>query len=1329
MSDDQQQLRRIFTDALEIPDARRRADYLAFACGVNLGLRERIEELIAAHAAAGSFLGGDDEALRGSARDTPSVAAAMGQAGEHGLGRFGDYELLEEIARGGMGVVYKANQASLDRVVAVKLLLLGQYASDEFIHRFRIEASAAASLQHPNIVAIHEVGVHKGQHYFAMDFVDGPNLAQLVGVQPLAAKRAAGYVRTIAEAIHFAHNRRILHRDLKPSNVLIDPNDQPRVTDFGLAKNLGSDSDLTVTGQVMGSPGFMPPEQSLGEVSKMGPVSDVYSLGAILYYALTARAPFVGETMSDTLRQVQSEDPISPRVLAPSVSADLETICLKCLEKEPNNRFPSAQALADELGRFLRDEPIQARPVSRAEHAWRWCRRKPAITGLAISLAMLLIAIAVGSTLAAFRIARESQRARKAELEALEKKGEAAERLWDSYLAQARANRLSGRSGQRFESLDVLKRAAEMRPSLELRNEAIACFALADLRVLRQSQTLPKWKAFVCLDDQLDRYAVADESQSVRVYSISNAEALTLLPQAVVLPDATPAAWSVAKFSPNGASLAVRCSEGRARLWDLIQKRPIMDVPLASYEGRLDFSPDSRWLATSDTDLTVRIYDLVQRREFRLDESPLKGGIVRFDPTGKLLAVSGIGGEMISILAAFSGNTIASLNHAGTSVIGVAWHPDGRHLATACANRLVYVWDIREGEIVHVLKGHDREVASVAFNHSGDLLASAGFDRTTRIWDFKSARELVHATGGGFDLRFSPDDQRLGCHSWEGNQYQVFDVASARVVRSFHQSLADSVRGFGPVGFAPDGTIVGYSSGNQLKLWDLRSGEEMSSQFTGWLGAVIFDAAGQNLFLSGLGGVLRWPVHPNQVSRELDLGPPVALTPSGDFGRAALSFDGKVLAVVGSNRCQIFHADSPGQVIQTEIQPWMRYVAVHPEGTWIATGAWGREGAKVWEGATGRLCKELHTGSYTAVTFSPDGRWLVTGSENEYRFWKVGQWTPSLGIAHDPNNATKDSPSAMAFSSDGKIFALTDPQTTVRLIDPESGQEYARLEAEKASEISSLAFSPDAESLAVGAGSDALHVWDLRAIGQRLAKIGLGWDAQHEPPPLESDRRWSKVRFLNEEPSLAIKRHDRLLAEIPVRDSQTTSNLIDLSEYYNAALTESWSGGEGNSLSSLPVGVQTLKGVMFDVRGVVQLSGGSRLSRFYPSEIRGVRVGLACRRLHSLLASTGGGPFQTATVGHYLVRYIDGSTLKVPIDYGLAIRDWWDHAASPHADTEKFLVAWTGSNPKARETRHSLRLFKWTWDNPYPKRDIVTLDFISGMTGVAPFLVAITAEP
>ena len=297
--------------------------------------------------------------------------------------QFGEYELLEEIARGGMGIVYRARQISLNRLVAVKLLLSGPLASSTDLQRFRAEAEAAANLQHPNIVAIHEVGEHAGQPFFSMDYVEGACLSELVREHPLPAPRAAGYVKMIAEAIQYAHERGVLHRDLKPSNVLIDHAGQPRIIDFGLAKRLSPEppfssihDPLTTTGQVLGSPNFIPPEQAAGKRGAVGRRSDIYSLGAILYHLLTARPPFVAATAHEVVDQVLNTEPVGPRSLNPSVPRDLETICLKCLEKEPLRRYRSAQELADELGRFLRGDPIQARPVGPLGHFWRWCRRK-----------------------------------------------------------------------------------------------------------------------------------------------------------------------------------------------------------------------------------------------------------------------------------------------------------------------------------------------------------------------------------------------------------------------------------------------------------------------------------------------------------------------------------------------------------------------------------------------------------------------------------------------------------------------------------------------------------------------------------------------------------------------------------------------------------------------------------------------------------------------------------------------------------------------------------------------------------------------------------------
>jgi serine/threonine protein kinase len=321
---------------------------------------------------------------------------------------FEGFELLEAVGRGGMGVVFKARDKRLKRVVALKTILAGGFASASEVQRFRAEAQAAAHLQHPNIVTIFEVGEADGLPFFSMEYIKGETLAQIVSKEPMAPKRAAGYVKAMAEAIQYAHDAGVLHRDLKPSNVLIDGQDRPRIADFGLAKRLATTTDfasgatLTITGQVLGTPDFMPPEQAAPESGGIGPAGDIYSLGAILYFLLTARPPFTGETLREILSKVLNSPPVPPRRLNRAVPRDLETVCLKCLEKKPRQRYASAAELAADLGRFLNDEPIQARPVGPLGRAARWCRRYPATASLAgsllITLAALLAFVAASSS-------------------------------------------------------------------------------------------------------------------------------------------------------------------------------------------------------------------------------------------------------------------------------------------------------------------------------------------------------------------------------------------------------------------------------------------------------------------------------------------------------------------------------------------------------------------------------------------------------------------------------------------------------------------------------------------------------------------------------------------------------------------------------------------------------------------------------------------------------------------------------------------------------------------------------------------------------------------
>ena len=333
----------------------------------------------------------------------PTIDPKTGRPMPHVSG----YEILGELGRGGMGVVYKARQKKLNRLVALKMVLSGGHASPDALARFLVEAQAVAALQHPNIVQIYEVGEHDSLPHFSLEFVDGAPLDRALAGKPQKPVDAARLVETLSRAMHFAHNHSILHRDLKPANVLLTSDGVPKITDFGLAKKLEGDSGQTKDGSIMGTPSYMAPEQARGELKNLGPSADIYSLGAMLYEMLVGRPPFLGTTPFETILQVIKEEPVPPSRLIGKLPPDVETICLKCLQKEPAKRYATAELLAEDCRRFIAGEPILSRPISSVERAWRWCRRNPRVAGLLATVAGLLVVVTVTSTVSALTIAQE----------------------------------------------------------------------------------------------------------------------------------------------------------------------------------------------------------------------------------------------------------------------------------------------------------------------------------------------------------------------------------------------------------------------------------------------------------------------------------------------------------------------------------------------------------------------------------------------------------------------------------------------------------------------------------------------------------------------------------------------------------------------------------------------------------------------------------------------------------------------------------------------------------------------------------------------------------
>lgn len=1001
---------------------------------------------------------------------------------------FGDYELLEEIARGGMGVVYKARQVTLNRIVAVKMILGGRLAGPEDMQRFHVEAEAAAQLDHPGIVPIFEVGEHDGQHYFSMGFVDGQSLSKKIADGPLPVREAVEIVKVVAAAVHYAHDKGVIHRDLKPSNILLDKDGKPRVTDFGLAKLTESGSDLTGTGQILGTPSYMPPEQAAAQVSAVGRLSDVYSLGAILYCLLTGRPPFQAANPLETLLQVQKQDPVPPQQLNPNLPLDLDTIVLKCLDKAPTRRYASARALAEELQRYLDGRPILARPVGSFDRFWRSCRRNPVVASLSAVVAVALVAVTVATSVAYFREVGHRTAMEAKIKEVAEAHTEAQQRLYRSLVDQARANHLSRRIGQRFKSLEVLTEAARMAREmslpeeefLELRSEAIACLALADVRMEAGWEGYPSGTLVVDFDGALKRYARSDRDGNVSVRRVADDHEL----------------WKLSGMGP-GESWPYLSADGEYlwlysfigyKLWNLAGQEPA--VILEGPRVTASFSPDSRQFATAEQAGTVTLFDLPSGRPVKQFQTAVPIHHCAWHPQQPQLAIACSTGVRIVDLT--TGTQLAHLQQA-EAVGFVAWHPDGKMLA-AVGSDVIQIWDVLSGKSTAQLKGFAQGGGiKCTFSHAGDLLASTGWEGKLRLWDPRTGEQLFQYPNGMMSLLFSPDDQRLAAAA-PGNGRLAF-VEVAPVGNYYRTLIRDPVHGpaeYQSPAISRDGRLLAAGLMDGLALWDLATGQPLEFLRGFPTYSVVFERSGA-LLASGAAGLARWPIEVDApVPGTVRIGPEQKLPFRGSSIRIGMSRDGGVVGQAMGWGGLVWQRDLPDSPIRLAPHDDARYLDVSPDGRWVGTGSHNRTKVKIWNAANGECVRELPLEGASWVLFSPDGRWLLTTYDGD-RLWAVDSWEEVRKLGAGCVSG--------AFSPDGKVLALAERAGVVRLVNPETGQEYARMEDPHQDRASNMCFSPDGSQLvALANDSHAVHVWNLRAIRRQLSDMGIDWDLPPYPP-------------------------------------------------------------------------------------------------------------------------------------------------------------------------------------------------------------------------------------
>lgn len=1022
--------------------------------------------------------------------DGPTMLRTKGQVKAPARGTLvvAGYDIIGELGRGGMGVVYKARQLGLNRLVALKMVLAAKHAGPQELARFRHEAEVVAQLQHPNIVQVHEVGESDGRPYFSLELVEGGSLAgQLKGV-PWSARHASQLLQKLATAMDAAHQRGIIHRDLKPANVLIAADGTPKITDFGLAKRLDDSAGPTQSGAILGTPSYMAPEQAGGKLKEIGPPTDVYALGAILYELLTGRPPFRAETPWETVTQVMHQEPVPPCRIQPNLPRDLETICLKCLQKQPGQRYESTKLLADDLGRFLAGDPIKARAVGLGERFYKWMRRQPVVTtlltflllisltGLLASLtnqpvaaliaaAVPVTAISLGGVIWQWQRAEAQKRrveeqrqqadAARREAEELRQRAEIARRDAEEHACKAAEALVSAKASLYFLQISLAERewlAANVGRVDELLDACplplrqwewyyLKQLCHPELFVLR-GHTRPVMKVAASPDGQ--QLASAGWDQTIMLWDTATGKMIGSLP-------GHEAQVTCLAYSPDGRVLASGGGDQVVHLWDAQTGQKLLTLTGHQLSVlSLAFSPNGQRLASGGGDQLVRVWDIGTGKQLLcLRGHSREVTAVAFSPHGRFIA-SGGGDQAVKVWDAPTGQLVTTYSGHTGGVLSVDFSPDGMHVASVGEDRAVKIWQANSGREVHTCRGHSGTVFGVAFSPDGKLLASCGWDKIIKLWDPADGKHLFTLRGHAgivSSLAFSPDGKRLASSS-EDQTVRVWNATSSPEVRTLH-GHGNSVLA---LAFSPDGLRLGVVSG---RLFGHEPGE-----------VGVWELAGEPTYRVLAGSL--------QGVRCL------AISPDAKFLACGLE-NGKALILDLASGAEVFALTGHSRTVAA--------VAFSPDSQTLATA--GEDGiVRIWSTASGEATLTIrpNIGPIASMTCSRDGRLLALAGKDRLKGKGEIKLCDSQTGKHLLTFGDRPLPVAgLAFSPDNLHLASANQDKTIQIWETATGEEVFRLRGHTGV-VTAVAFSPNGRRLISASHDHTIKIWDTTS-GQEILTL------------------------------------------------------------------------------------------------------------------------------------------------------------------------------------------------------------------------------------------------